>query len=288
MGLHVSVIGIVDIVGAYQFNSKLLSHAVKLLIHVLLIRNPVVLKLKKEIVLAKTILVFQSKLFGFLILTSYKGSRNLSRQTGCQTNQTLMVLFQGFKVHTWSVIISFCVSDGYNLHKVVIALVVLCQQNQMVVAVLSVTHLSVKSGSWSHIHLTAYDGIDFICLAGLIELYHTVHIAMVCDSGTIHAKLLHSGHIVFYFVGSIQQGIFCMSMKMTKSHVTTISFSTTRIMSIKSQVPNNSTPKLIITNVPDKRHRRSISFLHCSFLLYHYNNRLESTSKMLPIRWFHT
>ena len=70
----------------------------------------------------------------------------------------------------------------------------------MIIPVITVACLPVKARIWCHIYLAAYDRIDIICLCRLIKLHHTVHIAMVCDCGRVHAKLLDALYIFFYLV----------------------------------------------------------------------------------------
>ena len=53
----------------------------------------------------------------------------------------------------------------------------------MIIPVITVACLPVKARIGRHIHLTAYDRIDIVCLCRLVKLHHTVHIAMVCDCG---------------------------------------------------------------------------------------------------------
>ena len=51
-----------------------------------------------------------------------------------------------------------------------------------------------KSGAWSHIYLTADNGLDTLGLAGLVKFYNSVHNSMVCDGTGIHAKFLDSSN----------------------------------------------------------------------------------------------
>ena len=56
--LHIVRIGVMHIIRAYKPDPSLLTHAHQLLVHNLLIRNPMVLQLQEEIALAKTRLIF--------------------------------------------------------------------------------------------------------------------------------------------------------------------------------------------------------------------------------------
>jgi hypothetical protein len=41
---------------------------------------------------------------------------------------------------------------------------------------------------------------------------------VVGDGGAVHAKLLHPLYIFFYFIGTVQQTVFRMDVKMRKRH----------------------------------------------------------------------
>ena len=80
MGLGVFCIGIMDIIGSYQFYTCLLTHPQKLLIYQLLLGQSVVLKLQEEISFSKDFLVTKSGAFRLLIHAPHKISCNFSRK----------------------------------------------------------------------------------------------------------------------------------------------------------------------------------------------------------------
>ena len=78
MGLRVCAVGIVDIIGSHQFDSRLPAHTHKLLIHSVLLRYTVVLQFQEKIPLSENLFISQSRLFGLLIKTFCDISCNFS------------------------------------------------------------------------------------------------------------------------------------------------------------------------------------------------------------------
>ena len=86
----------------------------------------------------------------------------------------------------------------------------------MVISVLAASCFTVKSGAGSYINLTSQDRIDSLGPCCTVKIDHTVHNSVVCDRRTVHAKFFDTGYIFFYFIGTIQQTVFCMDVKMCK------------------------------------------------------------------------
>ena len=90
---HIILVRVVHIVRRYKRNIQLLTHAQKLLVYQLLIRNSVILQLQKVIVLSKQILVITSGLPCLLIQPPHQITRHLTGKAGTQRNDALMILF---------------------------------------------------------------------------------------------------------------------------------------------------------------------------------------------------
>jgi hypothetical protein len=88
----------------------------------------------------------------------------------------------------------------------------------MVIAVLTAGKFLIKAGVGRHINLASQDGFDAGILGSPIKINGTVHNAMVSNGSTVHAQLFHTGHIFFYFVGTVQKGVFCVDVKVCKCH----------------------------------------------------------------------
>ena len=57
----------------------------------------------------------------------------------------------------------------------------------MIVALITASGFSVKSGSGCYIHLTSKNRIDPGCFCFTVKIDHTVHNTVVCDGRTVHA-----------------------------------------------------------------------------------------------------
>lgn len=122
-----------------------------------------------------------------------------------------MVLAQHIHVDPGFVIEPLHFADGYDFHQVLVAGLVLHQQDQVVQLAAGLQAL-VQMGSGGDVHLTADDGLDAGFLAFLIEFDDPVHDPMVGDGQSRHAQFLGIGHQVRNPAGPIQQGILGMGM----------------------------------------------------------------------------
>ena len=85
--------------------------------------------------------------------------------------------------------------------------------------VVTTSDFPVKTGTRSNINLAAQNGIDSGSSCSTVKINDSVHNAMVCNGCTVHPQLLHTGHVLFYFVGTVQQTVFCVDMKVRKCHL---------------------------------------------------------------------
>ena len=212
MGFGILRIGIMNVIGGYKPDTGLPGHFYQLLVHKGLIRQSVILKLKKIIVLPENLPVLQCRLFRFIIQALDDISLYLSGQAGAQSDDPGMIFTQQLLVHTGPVIIPVHKSPGHDLRQIGIAFIVLGQKHEMIVPVFPACHLTVKPGVRGHIDLTAQDRIDALppCLS--VKIDHAVHDAVIRDRRAVHSQLFHPGHIFFYFIGPVQQTVLCMDM----------------------------------------------------------------------------
>ena len=82
----------------------------------------------------------------------------------------------------------------------------------MVIAVLSAHLLTVKSGIWRDIDLTAEDWIDPRRVCRLVKIDHAVHDTVIRDCRRCHAKFFDPRNIFLYFIGTVQKTVFCMDV----------------------------------------------------------------------------
>ncbi len=118
-------------------------------------------------------------------------ARNFARHAGRTADEVFVVFLYNLVAHPRLVVVfSFDVAGGDNLHQVLVAVVVLGQQDQVIVfAVLGVFDAVVVA--LRHINLTADDGFDGGMFFGKFKkLLHPVHVAVVGDGQAGHAHLL--------------------------------------------------------------------------------------------------
>ena len=212
MRLHILRIRVVHIIGCHQFNSHLPAHAKQRLIDLLLFRHAMILQLQKEIIFSKDILIAQGRFTCFLVHPTHDIAWNLSCQTSTQCNDTFMICFQRLNIHARLIVKSIDKPDRYNLHQILVALVIFRQQHQMIITIFVISCLFVKPGTWCHIDLASQDRLDSLSFCFFIKINHTIHDTMVSDSCTVHAQFLDPCHIFLDLIGSIQQTVFCMHM----------------------------------------------------------------------------
>ena len=153
--VSVFFIGVVDVVGGYQVDSGLLVHAEKLLVYVLLFRDPVILKFQKKVAFAEDFLVTEGGFPGVGVHAPGEEAGYFTCQAGAQGDQAFVVFAEKIQVYPGFIIKAFFEAFGYDFHKVLVALVVLCQEYQMVVAVIATADLTVKAGTRGYVYLAA-------------------------------------------------------------------------------------------------------------------------------------
>ena len=159
-----------------------------------------VLQFQKIISPSKAVEIFLNAVFCFLIKPFYDKARHFARKTCRKRNNTLMVLVKNLHIDTRLIIIPLCKTNADNLHQIRIPDVIFCQQNQVVIPVLTTRKLLIKTRIRRHIHLTAENRLDTVCPCFLIKINDTVHHSVVRDCAAVHAKLLNALDIFLYFI----------------------------------------------------------------------------------------
>ena len=132
----------------------------------------------------------------------------------------MVELLQDLHIHTRLIIISLGKSPGYDLHQIVIAQIILRKKNQMVIPVVPASYcFFIKPGAWRHIDFAAQDRLDADGLGSPVKINNAEHDAMIRDRYAVHSQFLDSGNTFFNFVGTVQQTVLCMNVKMCKTHI---------------------------------------------------------------------
>ena len=216
--ISIFFVGVMNIVSGYQVNSSLLVHAQKLLVYILLFRNSMILKLQEKIAFAENFLIAEGRLLSVRVHSSVKEPGYFTGQAGAQRDEAFVIFPEKLQVYSWFIVKAFFKAFGYNFHKVLVALIVLGKKYQMVVTVVATADLAVEAGTRGYIDFAAKDRIDSGCFRCPVKIDDAVHDPMVCDGRAVHPKLLYTGNIFFYFIGTVQQGVFGVDVEVGKSH----------------------------------------------------------------------
>ena len=212
-------IGVVTVIRRNQRNPQLARHLQQRCVHPPLVLISVILQFQIEIPLTKAVIVLQSSLLRCRDVSPDDVPRHLAGETRGACDQSLVVLPQQVHIHARLVIISLCEGMAHDLREVLIPLIILCQQDQMVIPVVTAGQFPVKPGPRRHIDLTAQNRIDALGLACLIEIDHAIHHTVIRDGRRVHPELLHPLHIFPDLVRPVEQRPLRVRVQMHKSHV---------------------------------------------------------------------
>ena len=119
-----------------------------------------------------------------------------------------MVGAQYVLVYAWLIVKALQLTDADDFHQIMVACIVLRQQNQMVHAAVILFQMRFLR----QIHLATDNRLD-ACLGTLLVKFHcAVHCAVVGNRQTVHAQLLGVGHQLGDFRSAVQQAVFRMYM----------------------------------------------------------------------------
>ncbi len=219
VGLHVLLVGVVAVVRADERKTFLLMHADELAVHMLLLRDPVVLQLEEEIFLPENVPILVRRLLRRLVVAPGDRLRDLARKAGGETDEAAVILPQDLLVDAGPVIEPVDKARGDDLHEVLVALVGLREEDQVVVALfISAALAAVEAAPRRDIDLTAQDRFDAGRRRLLVEVDAAVHDAVVRDGRGVHPELFHLGDIFLYFVRAVQERVLRVDVKVGKRH----------------------------------------------------------------------
>ena len=221
MSLGVLLVNEVTVVGTYQFNIVLGGQFHQHLVGLLLqgvrlavgadVRVLYLMALKLQvIVVAEYALVPLHGLLRSLDVALQYFGRHLAGYTRRADDESFMVSLEVGAVGTGSHVEAVNPRAANQLDKVLISLVVLCQHNQVVTALVAMLFHLVLLGVPSHVHLTAQNGLELrlalffqlpvLLLAVVEKLLDAHHVAMVGHGHAAHAvgdglvdELLYTG-----------------------------------------------------------------------------------------------
>ena len=182
----------------------------------------VVLQFDVVIALAEQFLIPQGRGLCPLVVSRQNGLRDLACEAGRQADKPLMILLKKLLIYTRLGIKALHEGSGHHLDEVLIACLILAEQDKMVVAVDFVDF--IEAGAGGHIDLTADNRLDACLFCGLIELDTAVHDAVVRDGDGALTTLLDAVHKLVDTAGTVQQAVFGMDVEMNEVSPLTVPF----------------------------------------------------------------
>ena len=171
-------------------------------------------------ILSEDLLMPCDGIFSSFHVAGYDVSWNLSRNTCRAADKSSGIFLHDLMGYPRLVIVlSFDVTGRYYLHQILVALIVLGEQDQVVISlvVLVLELVVVVSGD---IDLASYDWLDLrIFLRNLQKFLHAVHVSMVGDGQCRHAELFRSFKKTAYRGLTVKDGILCVDVKMDEGHI---------------------------------------------------------------------
>ena len=199
---------IMQIVCRHQTKTELLRQLLQLRAYLVLLIEVMVLNFQKVIFLAENIDIFLNTAACSLQVVLQNHLRHLAGNAGTEADNALVIRSQHVLVYAWLIIKALQLTDADDFHQVMVACIVLRQQNQMVHAAV----IFFQMRALGQIDLAADNRLD-ACLGTLLIKFHcAVHRAMVGNRQAVHAQLLGIGHQLVDFRSAIQQAVFRMYM----------------------------------------------------------------------------
>ena len=125
-----------------------------------------------------------------------------------------MILGYDFMRNPWFIIHSLDMPGGDNLHQVLVSVIVLGEQDKVVItfflqSVVTLGYVDFASDDRFHARMFGRE---------LEEFLHSVHVAVIRDCKTGHAKFFRPVEQVFYGRLAVKDRVLCMDVKVYKSH----------------------------------------------------------------------
>ena len=177
---------VVQVVGDDQREADLRGEAEQLLVEPALLREAVVLELQEEAVLAEDVLVLAGDVAGQLPVLDLERLGDLAAEARAEADEALAVLREVLAIDARLVVVAVDVGVGDEAAEVLVAAVVLGQEDQVEGLAVGLA-LLVGHRPAGDVGLDADDRLDALVLRGLVEGDGAVEGAVVGDGHRIHA-----------------------------------------------------------------------------------------------------
>ena len=148
-------------------------------------------------------------------------ARNDAGDASGGRDDALGIAFQHVKRGAWLVVEVVHVRFGHQTHQVVVARIVLGQKQHVIQTRLG---FGADLRVLREVDLAAVDGLYLFarflldCCAGVAELGHAAHDAVIGNSDGGHVQLSRTTHHIFDFGGAVEHGIFGVIVQVNECH----------------------------------------------------------------------
>ena len=216
MRIAVFLLDVMHIVGRHQRQTGALGHFDNMLISRSLLGNAVILNFEEKIARPEDFGIFLRQRHRFINRSLGAGFRDLAFQTGRQTDQPLAVLPENLLIDARLIMEALQMADGNQMHQIIVALVILRQQNQMqIIGLSAVAMIHPFAGD---VHFATDDRLNACFLSLLIKIDHAVQHAVIGNRQMLLPQLL--GHLngIRHLARTIEQAVFRVKMKMAERY----------------------------------------------------------------------
>ena len=163
-------------------------------------------------------LVPPGQLLRSLVVAVYQGNRYLGARAAREDDQAVGMLLQQIVVYARLVVEALQVCSGGQLHQVPVALIVLCEDREVVVVLALAARGAVRPLPVRNVQLAPDDRLDARFLASGVEVHHPVHRAVVGEAEGRHAQFFGTAHHRRYPAQAVEQAVLRVDVKMSERH----------------------------------------------------------------------
>ena len=186
VGVGLLLADVVQVVGDHERETDLRRQSEQLLVEPALLGQAVVLQLQEEVVAPQDVAVLAGDVAGELPVVDLEGLGDLAAQARAEPDQPLAVLREVLAVDPRLVVVAVDVGVGREAAQVLVAAVVLRQQDEVERLAVGLA-LLVGHRPAGDVGLDADDRLDPLVPGGLVERHRAVEGAVVRDGHRIHA-----------------------------------------------------------------------------------------------------